>query len=166
MKKWVICAALALSACNQQQQQATSEAPVVDAPGGAGDENVVITADTANKNAVIITFNNGQVLHASEIGPVGGASVAPDVGQAPQGLATILKAPTDGTPIFGYDVESEAGANPLCGAKEVVSIAIMIPETGKATLAAITGAHFGEEGSLICNIREVSLTDQAPSFEN
>ena len=165
MKRMLLCAVLALSACGQPKAEQAMEAPVVE-PGASGEDNVVIKADATKKNAVVITFNNGQVLHASEIGPVGGAYVAPDMGQPPQGLAVLLKAPTDGTPIFGYDVESETGANPLCGAKEVVSVAVMIPETGKATLAAITGAHFGEEGSLICNIREVSLTDEAPTFEN
>lgn len=165
MKRIFLCAFLALSACNQPKTDQVAEAPVVE-PGAGGDENLVIKADDAKKNAVVFHFANGQIVHATEIGPVGGATVAADIGQAPQGLAAILKAPTDGTPIFGYDVESEAGANPLCGAKEVVSIAVMIPETGRATLAAITGAHFGEDGSLICNIREVSLTDSGPSFEN
>lgn len=163
--KWnLVCAALALSACDQPKTEHV-EAPVVE-PGASGDENLIIKADAAKENAVVFQFANGQIVHATEIGPVGGANVAPDIGQTPQGLAVILKAPTDGTPILGYDVESEAGANPLCGVKEVVSIAVMIPETGKATLAAITGAHFGEEGSLICNIREVALTNTAPNFQN
>ncbi len=161
----LVCAVLALSACNQPKTDQIAEAPVVE-PGDGENEGVVIKADGIKENAVVMTFANGQVVHATEIGPVGGASVAPDIGRPPQGLATILKAPTDGTPIFGYEVETEAGSHPLCGLKEVVSIAIMKPEAGKATLAAITGAHFGEEGSLICNIREVTLTDAAPGFEN
>jgi hypothetical protein len=165
MKQMLVCAALALSACNQPKTDQMAEAPVVE-PGAGGDENLIIQPDDAKKNAVVFYFADGQIIHAREIGPVGGASVAPDVGQEPQGLAVLLKASTEGAPIFGYDVESEAGAYPLCGVKEVVSIALMKSETGKSTLAAITGAHFGEEGSLICNIREVSLTDEAPSFEN
>lgn len=165
MKRMLICALLALSACNQPKTDQMAEAPVVE-PGDGDNEGVVIKADGAKENAVIMTFANGQIVHAVEIGPVGGATVAPDIGQPPQGLATILKAPTDGTPIFGYEVESEAGSNPLCGMKEVVSIAIMKSETGNATLAAITGAHFGEDGALICNIREVALTDSAPGFAN
>lgn len=165
MKHLLVCAILTLSACNQPKTDQSAEAPVVE-PGGDANEGVVIKADGAKENAVIMMFANGQVVHATEIGPVGGATVAPDIGQAPQGLATLLKAPSESAPIFGYDVESEAGSNPLCGMKEVVSIAIMKSETGNATLAAITGAHFGEEGALICNIREVALTDSAPGFAN
>lgn len=165
MKHLLVCAALALSACDQPKTDQAAEAAVVE-PGASGDENLIIQPDDAKKNAVVFYFANGQIVHATEIGPVGGATVAPDIGQAPQGLAAILKAPSEGAPIFGYEVESEAGAYPLCGIKEVVSIALMKSETGNATLAAITGAHFGEEGALICNIREVALTDAAPSFAN
>jgi|GEM_PF-2134133 len=165
MRQMLLCALLALAACNPPATNTLTEAPVVEL-GASGSETLVIKSDGKKENAVVFQFANGQILHAVEIGPVGGAYVAPDIGQAPQGLAVLLKAPTDGTPILGYDVESEAGANPLCGAKEVVSIALMIPESGNATLAAITGAHFGEDGSLICNIREVALTNTAPSFEN
>lgn len=165
MKQMLVCAILALSACNQPKTDQVAEAPVVE-PGGEANEGVVIKADGAKENAVVMTFANGQIIHATEIGPVGGATVAPDIGQAPQGLATIMKAPNESAPIFGYEVESEAGSHPLCGMKEVVSIAVMKSETGKATLAAITGAHFGEDGALICNIREVALTDSAPSLQN
>jgi hypothetical protein len=165
MKRILACAFLALAACDQPKTDQVAEAPVVE-PGASGDENVIIKVDADKKNAVIFQFANGQIVRATAIGPVGGAYVAPDVGQAPQGLATILKAPNEGAPIFGYVVDSEAGRDPLCGAKEVVSIAVMTVETGKATLAAITGAHFGEEGALICNTREVSLTDETTRFAN
>jgi len=150
-------AVLLSSACTPP---APVEAPPVEAPAPVAAPTVPAARFTpgAAPRDFTLTLGDGQTLALVQVGPIGGAMARASADAAPEGLAAVLQAETDGAAIIGYDVASEAGwtaPDKLCGAKPATSIAILYRDGRPDALAAFTGDKLGGPAALLCTMRDV-----------
>jgi hypothetical protein len=145
-----------LTACQPAAPPPAAPAPAAPPVHGEAPAAALETlALSKDKGVVTLRFGGGAVVTAAEIGPVGPALVLKDHAEPGVAVRRLLQAPTEATPVTGYRVTAESGAETLCGGKPTVAVAIAFAKPVR--VAAIGGALPGEAGAIVCNVRAVEI---------
>jgi hypothetical protein len=152
---------MALSACQPAAETpAAAAGETASGPSSAStsaDAGEMMTVDLANGVATL-SFDAGRTLTATLGDMPINRGVAPQTGADPVDLRDLIGGePGSALLIFSVSAESNA-AEPLCGARPTVALAVLMPQDAPQKVAAITGAAPGEPGSTLCNIRTVTVS--------